>query len=182
MKYRAAPEVQAVAAPLIEEHHAHLGTQHIEYLMTEKAPNSKGRELPGRARVISGINAVVARHVGREWTGGEPFFVMEVSLPWWNMLTGEQRKGLVEHLLYHMQVNLETGALSLEPPEFGEYPEVLDRYGFWHPSGALKRFAFTVAEQLLLLPDEEVILAGMDSELARDIRSGRVEVEMEGGR
>ncbi len=161
MLYRSAPEIEEVAEGIIEQCHEHLEYAGIEYVMTDKESRSKGRAVYGRVRLISGLNAFLAGIKPAQYGSGLPFFVIEVAQPWWQVLRGEgQREGLVDHLLSHCRRDEETEAWMVVPPEYGEFPEVLKRRGFWRPGDSLKEMAEVLSGQLSLLPPEEDRNAG----------------------
>lgn len=159
-EYRSAAEVEGVADKVMGEHHALLDqrTQRgIEWVMTK--PSTPSGTLPDwKMRKITGIHAYLTLDEKPDEFGGFPhaesFIVVEVSERYWNRLSEEQRPGFCDHVLSHLRYDYEKQAWTIEGPEFGEFPEVLERHGFWRPDKRLQRFAETVSEQLSLLPEE----------------------------
>jgi hypothetical protein len=136
MEYRTAPEVKAMAEDLIWEHHEDLQDEgpRIEYVMFKAGAKPGGRMF--RVRKITGIHAFLASGAAQlpdrfgEAFQAQPFVVIEISDFWWNALDPDQRKGMVDHVLSHLVYDDEKGAWRIEPPEFGEFPEVFERHGF----------------------------------------------------
>jgi len=166
-KFRHAPEVKAIAEPLIEEHHEHLLGWRIEYLFRNKAGRVNGKLAAGSARIIKGRSAFLARTSSIDVHGetGEvitisagtdrpieptPFFVIEIALDIWGEdidgerfgLTDAQRVALVDHELCHCQVDEEEFTPWVRPHSIEEFTEIVDRHGLWEPD--LERFARSV--------------------------------------
>jgi hypothetical protein len=157
MEFRLAPEVAEVARPLIEEFHPHLLGVGVEFVFLGKTPKSKGKEVWGRAKKVSGLPAFlfgVASNGGGEDYEDQPpdLFVMEISEEVWRQLTPKRKRALVDHELHHMQiaVNEETGEVGLAIVEHDvtEFEGVLRRHGLWNES--LEDFGEAAAEQLKL--------------------------------
>lgn len=56
-----APEVREIAEDLIPRHHDHLQNVRIEYVFRDKCAKDKGRDVWGKARKVSGLNAFLSR-------------------------------------------------------------------------------------------------------------------------
>lgn len=184
MKYRTAPEVKEVAGALIEEVEdlEYLAAEPLVYVMMSEAPKKSGRSILGRAKKVTGLNAFLAspRKPGKFKDPVPPdLLVVEVSEYWWLLMPPAGRRGLVDHLLNHFDMDADTGVFQVAPPEFGEFPGVLQRHGFWRPDTKLRDFAASMSEQLSLLPPEEQAIAGMDPEFREQIESGQVSIESE---
>ena len=153
-EYRRAPEVEEVARELIREHHPHLAGERIEYLFIEKTPNSGGKELWGRARKITGLQALFANRGGLPMEyedypdAARGFFVIEVSEEIWENLTIAARRALVDHELTHCAVDEEKDKLTIRPHFLEEFSQVVHRHGLWR--GDVEVFARVSAEQLEL--------------------------------
>jgi putative metallopeptidase len=168
--YRPAPEVEAIAGPLIEAHHQHLtehGDVRIEYLFRSEATVKGGHVVLGKARKVSGLNAFLAgwddaTDVDDE-AGDEvrPFFVIEIAADQWATLTEAQRTALVDHELCHLNVEPtdESVKLTLAGHDLEEFGAVVERHGLWKPAVEL----FAAACQQLKLP-------GMDGGKLRRVR------------
>lgn len=158
-RYRQAPEVQEIAEGLIEEFHPHLLGQRFEYLFRSAAAKSKGRVVLGSARVVSGLNAFLARSnqllvladSGKVVSAGgmdleravEPasFFVIEIAADMWGTddelgnrlgLSDAQCVALVDHEFCHCQVNA-AGVPVLVHHDVEEFGQVVERHGLWKP-------------------------------------------------
>lgn len=134
--YRHASAVKAIAEKLIADHHNHLDGTHIEYVFRDKAANSGGKEVWGKARKISGLNAYLAGDIG-EGVDVEDFFVIEIAEDVWRILDGDQRVALVDHELHHCTIainddNVVTG-LAIAPHDLEEFKAVVERHGLWRP-------------------------------------------------
>lgn len=158
MNYRIAEEVRSTAKKIIGEHHAHLLGLRVECVFTDKTAKSRGREVPGRTKKVSGLPAFLASP--SEATGESPdfysddpsdFFVIEVSEEVWERLSESRRVALVDHLLSHAEIETDeetgTAKLSVVGPDVSEFTHVLARHGAWNEG--LKDFA----EQLSLIED-----------------------------
>lgn len=134
--YRHASTVKAIAEKLIADHHDHLDGTHIEYVFRDKAANTGGKEVWGKARKISGLNAYLAGDTS-EGDAVEDFFVIEIAEDVWRILDAGQRVALVDHELSHCTIainddNIVTG-IALAPHDVEEFRGVLERHGLWRP-------------------------------------------------
>lgn len=182
MEYRQAPEVKAIAESLVWDYHEDLADRgpHIEYVMT-RSGGSKAPRRMFRIRKITGIHAYLSaprkpeRFVDPQ---AEPFVVVEVAEFWWGALSADQRKGMVDHILSHLVYDADAETWSIEPPQYGEFPGVLDRHGFWRPDDSFKDFAQAVSEQLSLLPEEERNRLTVPPEMRDAIANGEMSLEV----
>lgn len=55
----------------------------------------------------------------------------------------------------HIQYDEDGDNWRVIPPQHGEYPEIVERYGFWRPDTSLARLAVKLEHQLSLLTDEQ---------------------------
>lgn len=159
MKYRTAPEVRDVIDAVMWDHHPLISEEgvKIEPVMLDKTPKKAGKDIMGRITKKMGLDAFLG---AEEKLSGfsktaEAFFVMEVSETWWNSLDATQRRALVDHLLCHVQYDEDGDNWRVILPQHGEYPEIVERYGFWRPDTSLARMAVKLEHQLSLLSDEE---------------------------
>lgn len=164
-EYRTAPEIREVARDLIDDHHTTLESHgpRIEYVMAQSKDPAAGKDY--RIRKITGINAFLAADRLPESFGhvDHELVAIEVKQFFWNKLSEAQRAGLIDHLLHQLSYDLEKGAWTIEPPEFGEFEAVIRRHGFWRPDRELQRFAAAVSEQLSLLESIEELRPDADS-------------------
>lgn len=144
--YSYAPEVERIAETLIRDHRRDLienGAIRIEYLFRSEAALSKGREVWGTARKVTGLNAFLAVDKGDAPVGRpgdddevEPFFVIEIAHDIWQTLSRRQRIALVDHELTHLRVvTNEKGetVLKLAGHDVEEFTAILRRHGTYKP-------------------------------------------------
>lgn len=151
MEYRSAPEVGKIAGDIIAEHHAHLLGVRVEFVFLSKTPKSKGREVWGRAKKISSLNAFLASPPYPNTYEDDPkdFFVIEVSEEVWNRLTSKGREALIDHELSHLDIQTDDDGftnLAIVGHDVTEFEAVLRRHGLWNES--VKNFVEAGAEQL----------------------------------
>lgn len=137
--YRPAPEVKQIAEELISKYHQHLidFDVRIEYIYIDKTPKTKGREVWGTCRKISSLNAFLAN--SQEYS--DPFFVITISEPVWEILPLKSKIALVDHELCHAwaeaQQEEDTDGsedvvkLSLNPHDLEEFVCIVRRHGLW---------------------------------------------------
>lgn len=144
-KFDPAPEVQQIAEELIPKYHQHLVDfdVRIRYVFANKTPKSKGREVWGTCRKISGLNAFLEG----QGDGDEPFFVVTISRDVWDVLPHDKKVALVDHELCHAwaevkQAKEEADAdaeieqdnpvkLSVKPHDLEEFSCIVRRHGLW---------------------------------------------------
>jgi predicted metallopeptidase len=144
-KYFEAPEVQKIADKLIPQYHQHIidFSVKIRYVFVDKTPNSKGKEVWGTCRKVSGLNA----YLEGESPDGDAFFVITISKDIWDILPEDKRIALVDHELCHavaeakQQKNdsdsdddMETDnpiKLSVKPHDLEEFSCIVRRHGLW---------------------------------------------------
>lgn len=124
--YSPAESVQAVAQSLMATYHPELATARITYLFIDRVPKQGGRELFGKAVLVSG-----------RWRNiTELDFCIEVSLPKWQELSDDQRNALVDHLLERCsgEEDEEDGSYKwkLRSPDVQEFSSILRRHGIWN--------------------------------------------------
>ncbi|MBW3663561.1 MAG: hypothetical protein KY469_10715 [Actinobacteria bacterium] len=135
--YRLAPDVAQVAAPLVSQHHHRLVDAPIVYIFRDSAPRSRGRMVLGRARVTKGLPAflaaVAAGDASEEYIEAQEyaFFVVEIAEDWWVGAEPGQRAAVVDHELCHLDVDDESGDLSLRGHDLEEFNDVVARHGLW---------------------------------------------------
>lgn len=137
--YRPAPEVQQIADELIPKYHQHLidFSVKLEYIFVDKTPKGKGREVWGTCRKVSSLNAFLAN----EQEGSDPFFVIVISEPVWDILPHDKRVALIDHELCHAwaeanQKEDDDGdsdpyKLSVRPHDLEEFTCIVKRHGLW---------------------------------------------------
>lgn len=134
-KYRFAAEVEEIARKLIAEHHPHLASAKIAYLMADKLPPVRGRPRGGMA----------AKASERERALHGYDFVITINREVWRELTPAQREALVDHELSHCGLSV-TGCWTILPHDLEEFAGVVKRHGLW--SEDVRAFGKAAAEQL----------------------------------
>lgn len=137
--YRPAEEVRKIAEDLIPKYHQHLidFSVRLEYVFIDKTPKSKGCEIWGTCRKVSGLNAFLAN----QQEGSDPFFLITISEPIWDILPPDARVALVDHELCHAwaladQKEDSDGSedpvkLSMRPHDLEEFVCIVRRHGLW---------------------------------------------------
>lgn len=144
-KFFEAPEVKALADDLIDKYHRHLLDYSVKlrYVFTDKTQKSKGKEVWGTCRKVSGLNA----YLEGESPDGDPFFVITISKDVWDILPDDKKLALVDHELCHAWAeakqqkddgdsdeDLETDnpvKLSVMPHDLEEFSCIVRRHGLW---------------------------------------------------
>jgi predicted metallopeptidase len=152
-KFDEAPAVEAIANELIEKYHRHLidFSVNIKYVFVNKTPKSKGREIWGTCRKITGHNAFLAK----DNEDGEPFFLITISRDVWDVLPEDKRIALVDHELCHAWAEVKQAKeeadvpqdevddqiekdnpvkLSVKPHDLEEFSCIVKRHGLWRES------------------------------------------------
>lgn len=130
MDYTHAHEVKRIAEELIDKHHDHLDGVKIEYVFLSQPPKDKGKELLGRAKKKSGLDAYLYATAAESKNDPKDFFVIEISQPGWDILDQKQKRALVDHELCHLWVN-EEGKLTMLPHDVEEFSQVIKRHGLY---------------------------------------------------
>ena len=137
--YRPAPEVKEIADGLIPKYHQHLidFSVKIEYVFVDKTPKSKGQEVWGSCKKITGQNAFLAN----QQEGSDPFFVITISEPIWDILSADGRLALVDHYLCYASAEAnqkedddgedDPVKLSIHNPDSIEFSCIIRRHGLW---------------------------------------------------
>jgi predicted metallopeptidase len=135
--YKHAKEVEDIALDLIPKYHGHLldFKVHLEYVFVSKAPKRNGKEIWGQCRKVTGFNAYLA-----DQEGDEPFYVIIISEPVWEVLPQDKRVALVDHELCHAWAKAnqkedddesDLVKLSLRPHDLEEFSCIVRRHGLW---------------------------------------------------
>jgi predicted metallopeptidase len=125
-EYTYSPEAERIGRDLINDYHTHLSTCRVEFVFVSETPVAKGKEVWGRARKITGINAFLGAK-----DDPEDYFVIELARPIWNRLDDKQKRALVDHELCHCDRNEETGGLIMVSHDVEEFSGVIVRHGLW---------------------------------------------------
>ena len=138
VKYRPAVEVKEIADRLIPKYHSHLidFSVRLEYVFVDKTPKSKGVEVWGTCRKVTSLNAFLAN----QQEGSDPFFVITISEPVWDVLPPEKREALVDHELCHAWSEASQNEdddeadpvkMSVRPHDLEEFSCIVRRHGLW---------------------------------------------------
>lgn len=142
-EYSLSTEAALMAADLIPKYHEHLRLVRIEYVFVSDMIKSKGKELLGRAKKKSGLDAFLAMQENADEP--QPFFVIEISKPAWDLLTQKQKKALVDHELCHCLWDVDKG-IYMRTHDVEEFSEIIKRHGLWQPDVEL--FATIAAKHI----------------------------------
>lgn len=158
MNYWKADEVENIADDILAHHHPDLGDIEIRYVFRDKATQSGGKTVLGKARKVTGLNALLAGAHDPELG----FFVIEIAHREWRLLTKSQRIALVDHELCHCTLEEDDDGykLALRSHDIEEFAEIIERRGLWHDD--LKTVAQSV--QLALFGEQQTIDGALDIE------------------
>jgi hypothetical protein len=135
--YTKAPEVQKIAEKLIEKYHQHLTdfNVRVDYYFVDKTPVRGGKEVWGTCRKVTSLNAFLAAD---DQSGGDPFYVIVISEPIWEMLPPDKKEALVDHELCHAGAEYQEKddeepavKLNLKPHDLEEFACIVRRHGLW---------------------------------------------------
>jgi hypothetical protein len=137
--YARSPEMEQVAARLIQGPHSHLSEEHVEYVFRSEPAKRAGRTLYGDARKVSGLTAFLSQAdvdfgamSHEDALRCSPFFVIVVAREVWNVFPDEAKEALLDHLLSRCRVeHSENGARLVVVQPDGEFHGVLARHGAW---------------------------------------------------
>jgi hypothetical protein len=118
---------------LIDEHHDHLKAARVELVFLTEAAKSKGREIWGRAKMISGLAAWLATERSAREKRAQSFFAIEISESIWQIIDEKQRRALIDHCLSYCQIgeSEEQLTLKLAAPDIEEFSSVVGRHGLY---------------------------------------------------
>lgn len=169
--YSVAQEAQIIGAELIEKYHQHLALVRIEYIFNDQVLKEKGKEMLGRAKKKSGLDAYLAGNDTAEEP--QPFFVIEISKPAWDLLNQKQKRALVDHELCHCLWDVEKG-IYMRTHDVEEFSEIIKRHGLWQPDVEL--FATIAAKHVKQMdlpmtePDVTKSAAGNSTAAESDVK------------
>lgn len=138
-QYCFAPEVQAVARPLISRHHSHLMEARLLYLYCAEPEKVRGSQALGVAAVKSGKDAwfiMQAAGLGDnsqyDFTTPEQVFLMTIWKDGWEELSEKQRAAVCDHELCHFEIEIDdkgNETYKIKPHDIEEFNKVLQRHG-----------------------------------------------------
>lgn len=145
--FTAAPAVEELAGPIIEQHHKHL-IEHdirVEFLFRSDTPKKGGKSVAGKAQKVTSLAAFFGR--APEATDVKPFFAIVISEPIWKYFDAAQRLALIDHELCHCGSRKDMDGntvLYMIPHDLEEFRAVVERHGHWQTD--VKQFAKSLAE------------------------------------
>lgn len=159
INYKEAPEVKKIANELIPKYHSHLEefNVRVDYLFMDKIPMKGDNEVWGQCRKITSLNAYLAAD---KISGGDPFFVIIISEPIWDILPEKEKMALIDHELCHTSAEYQEKddeepvlKISLKPHDMEEFSCIVKRHGMWRDS--IKDFVES-ARKDKVITDEEI--------------------------
>lgn len=179
--YAVTDDLRALANQLINNHFSHLAAKRVEFIFVvdrdsngrEMPPKAKGKDVWGRARVISGLGAYFAVAEEDRYKIPDRFFVIEIAKSVWERLENPKHKeALLHHELSHCELT-ETGQPTIVPHTLEEFTPTVREYGAWRHDVAA--FVQASIEQMPLFQLAEMRTPDNDRALLETI-----EVEIEG--
>jgi len=139
--YREAKEVEEIANELIPKYHQPLidFNVNIRYCFVNKVSKKSDKEIWGTCQKISGKNAYLAE----DNPDNEPFFLIVISEPIWEVLPLDKKMALVDHELCHCAAEVKQTdtdddfeqdnpvKLSVKPHDLEEFSCIVKRHGLW---------------------------------------------------
>jgi predicted metallopeptidase len=124
VRYDPAPEVQKIAEDLISKHHQHIidFSVNVQYWFVNKTSKSKGKDVWGTCKKITGQNAALAK----DSEDGEPFFVITLSREIWDILPPEKRIPYVDHYLCQIGAEVKQAKEEADVPQ-GEVDDQIEQ-------------------------------------------------------
>ena len=115
----------------------------MRYVFSDKVTKSNGKEIWATCKKISGVSAFLSE----DNPEGDPYFLITVSEPIWDVLPQDKRVPLVDHELCHIWAEAKQQendgdsdedmeidnpvVLSNRPHDLEEFTCIARRYGFW---------------------------------------------------
>ncbi len=133
-EFAPAVEAEMIGRKLVRKHHHWLDDADVQilYVFIKNSPVKGGKEVLGRARKITGLNAWLSlpEQIRANVTKPEAFFLIEISWSSWQYLEDRQKEALVDHELAHCAIN-EKGEPSINGHDCEEFFSVVSRHGQW---------------------------------------------------
>ena len=155
MEYRIAEDPAKIGAEPMKEHYHHPLGVCVESLFVKKTPKSKGRDVWGMAKKVSGLNAFLALglNVLPETYEDQPndLFVIEIFEEVWDRLRPGGRKALVDHELSHCEIETNEDcrvSLAIVGHAVTEFEAIARRNDLWRED--VEEFVGAGAEQIEL--------------------------------
>jgi putative metallopeptidase len=136
-QYSEAADAAAIGKKLIKQHHDHLSGRRVEFLFVERLDKdgqsqaivTKGKNLYGKAKLVTGLNAFLASELDSE---ARPFFVIVITKHFWTNASQEFKHALVDHELQHCWYDSESDRCSMIDHDVTEFTAIVKRHGLWH--------------------------------------------------
>lgn len=137
--YSYSEALEVLGRNVINSTHTDLADVRVEFLFRDKASTSRGREVWGKARKVTGLAAFFAVPKDdapqdiEDAPDIDPFFVIEIAHDIWQVLTAQQRIALLDHELSHCHIRYKDGeaALDVVDHDISEFEGVVRRHGLW---------------------------------------------------
>lgn len=110
----------------------------ITYLWQAKGGKSNGQAVYGKCQKPAGLL--------RHYTRSDIVIALAANWALGAALTRFQIEAILFHELLHIQIDEETGAISLRGHDIAEFAEGVEEYGFWH--AGLRDFAGAIQGRL----------------------------------
>lgn len=150
-----APEVKDIAERLIPLYHHHLidCNVRVDYIFSSKVTVKNGKEVWGTCKKVTNLNAHPAGH-------DDPFFVITIAEPIWEILPPDKREALVDHELCHAWAEFvedkdgeQVVKISIKPHDVEEFACVIHRHGVWTEDA--KKFIEEATKTKKIVPEKE---------------------------
>lgn len=138
--YSPAPEVQRIAEALINKHveFRMLRKIRIDYVFRSTAARDKGKLTLGKAKKITGLEALLATpdlaNDPEATSEFASFFALEAAADTWELMNHRQREALIFHELCHFTVDVDeegNAILSIRPHDVEAFAAEIQQYGPW---------------------------------------------------
>jgi hypothetical protein len=148
-EYRDAPEdLKTMAAKLISEFHGGLAEAKICYLVRTGEWKKKGKDVFGRAEVVS------KKH--KHLTGYD--FIITIGLRCWNVAEEDFKRALLDHELTHCCKDEDKEGnpkYYIQDHSVEDFNAIIRRYGLWDSSLRLAINAFHEHEQVTMFDEKK---------------------------
>lgn len=140
VSWRDAPELAALARPIIQAHHPHLLNIPVRFVWRSEMRKLRGSLAAGTCEIVTGRFAFFvmteeeAELADEAGCSGKMFWI-EIAADYWETLDDAQRLALLDHELSHagVVVDEEKEGIQLEmiPHDIEEFIHIVERHGPW---------------------------------------------------
>jgi hypothetical protein len=123
-KYMVAPEVEALASKIIDDHHSHLAEARIKYLFRNGKWAKKAKTMLGQAKLATDDVRFIAEYD----------FIIFINLAVWNTAIPAWREALLDHELSHCDCSQDKAGnkkWGIVDHDVQEFVSVVRRHGLW---------------------------------------------------